>query len=93
MESGTKDLIDAILSDNTLFVEDTQIQTPWRQRQAYRTFITVPVIAGDVAYGMLTLEARHPGDLKQSDTNLLRVIAGLAAIALKDSSGRAGRSA
>ena len=89
--SGAKDLIDAILDDSTLFVEDTQNQSPWRRRQIYRTFITVPVIAGNVAYGMLTLEAPNPGDLKPSDTNLLKVMAGLAAIALKEGAGRAGK--
>ena len=41
-----------------------------------------PVIAGDTAYGMLTLDALEPGDLSMEDKGLLRLMGGILAVAL-----------
>ncbi|GGF46458.1 hypothetical protein GCM10011519_20530 [Marmoricola endophyticus] len=48
----------------------------------YRAFISVAVIAGDTALGMLTLDAVEPGSLDDDDMGLLRLMAGLLAVAL-----------
>ena len=55
---------------------------PAQFSEDYKTFISVPVVAGDTAYGMLTVDAPNPGDLEERDADLLGVMAGLAAIAL-----------
>ncbi|WP_187776143.1 GAF domain-containing protein [Antrihabitans cavernicola] len=52
------------------------------KKRDYRTFVSVPVVAGGVAYGMLTVDALEPGDLDENDANVLRVLAGLLAVAL-----------
>ncbi len=41
-----------------------------------------PVTAGDVAYGMLTLDALEPGSLSADGARLLRLMAGALAVAL-----------
>ena len=38
--------------------------------------------AGNVAYGMITLDALEPGSLTDSDLQLLRLMAGALAVAL-----------
>jgi hypothetical protein len=48
----------------------------------YRTFISVPVVAGNVAYGLLTADARKPGDLSDVDVDFMSVMAGLVATAI-----------
>lgn len=48
----------------------------------YQTFISVSVIAGDTAYGMLTLDALEAGALSVEDKGLLRLMAGVLAVAL-----------
>lgn len=48
----------------------------------YRAFISVSVTAGDTALGMLTLDAVEHGTLDDDDVGLLRLMAGLLAVAL-----------
>jgi hypothetical protein len=48
----------------------------------YRTFISVPVVAGNQAFGLLTVDSLLPGDLTEGDVPLLRLLAGLLADAL-----------
>jgi hypothetical protein len=48
----------------------------------YRTFISVPVIAGTTAYGVLTADARKAGDLSDLDVDFMSVLAGLVAAAM-----------
>jgi hypothetical protein len=48
----------------------------------YKTFLSVPVVAGTTAYGLLTLDARSAGDLAERDRDLMRVMAGLVATAM-----------
>ena len=49
----------------------------------YKTFISVSVFADTTAYGMLTVDALHPGDLDERDVDLLTLMAGLVAIAMQ----------
>lgn len=51
----------------------------------YKTFISAPVVAGSTAYGVLTVDAPRPGDLEHRDVDLLSAMAGLVAIAFKNS--------
>lgn len=81
---------DAVLAmieqDQVQYFRDVKVAPPpgWDPTLAhdYRTFVSVPAIAGDVAYGMLTLDSLHPGDLTRDDARLLRLLAGLLADAL-----------
>jgi hypothetical protein len=55
----------------------------WNDKERdYKTFISVAVVGGDTAYGMLTVDAMNPGDLEQRDVDLLTVMAGLLATAM-----------
>lgn len=78
--------IDMILADQDRLCEDIEESPPpgWDTGKVrdYRTFISVSVIAGDTAYGMLTLDALEPGDLTTEDMGLLRLMAGVLAAAL-----------
>lgn len=53
----------------------------------YRTFISVPVVAGDTAFGLLTVDSALPGDLTDGDIPLLRLLAGLLADAMAYGTG------
>ena len=78
--------IGLVLSDEDLLCEDLESAPPlgWdlSKERDYRTFISVSVIAGDIAYGMLTLDAVEPGTLDVEDKALLRLMAGVLAVAL-----------
>jgi hypothetical protein len=68
------------------FCEDVLISPPpgWdpKHPHEYRTFISVPVVAGNTAFGLLTVDSLLPGDLTEGDVPLLRLLAGLLADAL-----------
>jgi hypothetical protein len=78
--------IGMVLDDGDLLCEDILESPPqgWdtTKKRDYRTFISVSVIAGDTAYGMLTLDALEPGELTVEDKGLLRLMAGVLAAAL-----------
>ena len=78
--------IGMVLADEDLLCEDIETSPPpgWdsTKERDYRTFISVSVIAGDTGYGMLTLDALEPGDLTVEDKGLLRLMAGVLAVAL-----------
>jgi transcriptional regulator with GAF, ATPase, and Fis domain len=48
----------------------------------YRSFVAVPVVAGQTAYGILTVDAMNPGGVSSSDIPFVRLLAGLLADAL-----------
>lgn len=78
--------IEMVLHDEDRICEDVRTDPPpgWdagRERD-YATFVSVSVMAGDTAYGMLTLDALEPGDLTKDDMRLLRLMAGALAVAL-----------
>ena len=78
--------IGMVLADEDRLCDDVLTDPPpgWdsTKERDYRTFISVSVIAGDTAYGMLTLDALEPGDLTVEDKGLLRLMAGMLAVAL-----------
>lgn len=50
--------------------------------RSYKTFITVPIRAGDDLVGLLTINAPKPGDLSNNDVLTMQVMAGLLGTAL-----------
>jgi hypothetical protein len=75
-----------VQSGGHLLCVDTDAEPPpgWHNiPRDYKTFISVAVVAGDTAYGMLTVDAPSPGDLNQRDVDLLTVMAGLVALAMR----------
>jgi GAF domain len=78
--------IGMVLRDEDRLCEDIESEPPpgWDSSKVrdYRTFISVSVIASDIAFGMLTLDALAPGDLTRDDLRLLRLMAGALAAAL-----------
>lgn len=77
-----------VLRDEDRLCEDIETDPPpgWdRSKQRdYGTFISVSVIAGDTAYGMLTLDALEPGELTKEEMRLLRLMSGALAVALSE---------
>jgi hypothetical protein len=54
---------------------DLESDPNWKgSGRGYRTFISVPVIADGVIYGMLTIDAPSPGDLDETDVPVLEVL-------------------
>ncbi len=78
--------IGMVLDDGDRLCGDIEDDPPpgWdsAKERDYRTFISVSVIAGDTAYGMLTLDALEPDELTVEDKGLLRLMAGVLAAAL-----------
>jgi transcriptional regulator with GAF, ATPase, and Fis domain len=46
----------------------------------YTTFVAVPIVAGQVAFGMVTVDAPHAGDLTDTDMQLVVLFANLLAV-------------
>lgn len=78
--------ISMVLSGEHRICEDIdQVPPPgWdsTKQRDYKTFISVSVIAGDTAYGMLTLDALEPSDLTADDLHMLGLMASALAAAL-----------
>lgn len=78
--------INMVLTGDHRICEDIDMAPPpgWdtTKPRDYRTFISVSVIAGDIAYGMLTLDALEPGDLTTDDLHMLDLMASALAAAL-----------
>ena len=78
--------IGMVLADGDRLCVDIETDPPpgWdsSKERDYRTFISVSCIAGDAAYGMLTLDAVEAGRLTIEDKGLLRLMAGVLAAAL-----------
>lgn len=54
----------------------------WKREYGSRTLLAGPVVTGDKAFGLLTLDSAHPGDLARVDPVLVRLLADLLATAL-----------
>lgn len=87
--AGTRrgdDLLRMIEYDEDRFYPDVDEAPPvgWdvTAPHDFKTFACVPVISGNVAYGMLTLDAPEPGQLTRDDVRLLRLLAGMLGNAL-----------
>jgi hypothetical protein len=81
------DSVFELLTNNVhRFCEDVSVSPPpgWdaAHPHEYRTFLSVPVIAGSTAFGLLSVDSLLPGDLTEGDVPLLRLLAGLLADAL-----------
>jgi len=78
--------ISMVLTGDHQICEDIDTSPPpgWdaTKQRDYKTFISVSVIAGDTAYGMLTLDALEPGDLTTDDLHMLGLMASALAAAL-----------
>jgi hypothetical protein len=67
------------------YVEDTATEPPrfwWDAERKYRTFLAGSVATPDKVVGLLTLDALGPGELRQVDLTLVRLIADLLGTAL-----------
>lgn len=78
--------INMVLTGKNRICEDIDTAPPpgWdtTKQRDYKTFISVSVIAGNTAYGMLTLDALEPGDLTTDDLHMLDLMASALAAAL-----------
>jgi hypothetical protein len=63
---------------------DTDPTLGWRVTppQTYKSFVAVPVAAGQNAFGMLMVDALEKGGIRRADVPLVRLLAGLLADAL-----------
>lgn len=79
-------VFELLASNEHRFCADVLVQPPpgWDASHShdYRTFLSVPVVAGSRAFGLLTVDSLLPGDLTEGDVPLLRLLAGLLADAL-----------
>lgn len=54
----------------------------WDAAPTHRTFLAGPVATADTPFGLLTLDALHPGELADVDLALVQLLSGLLAAAL-----------
>lgn len=70
-------------------VKDTD-DLPWEDRPekgTYRTFATYPVGNNEGLFGILTVDAKNPGDLTDFDVVMLGFFAGILALTFEDQKG------
>lgn len=64
---------------------DTADPRKWEgTSDSYKTFISIAVMSDDKRFGMLTMDAPHPGALAESDSHLSQAFAGVMAIAFAE---------
>lgn len=84
-------VLDLLTRNTHRFCHDVRAAPPpgWEpgHPHEYRTFISVPVVAGNTAFGLVTVDSLLPGDLTDGDVPLLRLLAGLLADALAYGTG------
>lgn len=75
-----------IVEDDVYWLcRDVRTEPPpgWSSKDRdYLSFISVPVIAGNVGYGMLTVDSTEANDFDRGDVDLIKVLAGLLAASL-----------
>jgi GAF domain-containing protein len=88
-EEGTPEgdpVFEMIRNNEYVVRADADAEPPpgWRtsETHGYRSFVAVPVVAGQTAYGMLTVDAVDAGGVTEDDVQLVRLLAGLLAAAL-----------
>lgn len=82
--SGGEDALALVRSGGHEFVPDLRrspAHRPAAAQRGYQTYISASIAAGENAYGMLTVDAPHAGDLVDTDEEIVLVIADLLAIA------------
>lgn len=73
----------------SIFVADVNKSAlPGKERSGsgYRTFISASIVADELAYGMLSVDAPFPGDLDENDVPMVEVVAAILAIAFAEAS-------
>jgi transcriptional regulator with GAF, ATPase, and Fis domain len=81
------DLVFGMIRHNQhLFCPDMDTSAPqgWRitAPQTYKSFAAVPVAAGQNAFGMLMVDSLDVDGIRRTDVPLIRLLAGMAAVAL-----------
>ena len=78
--------VDLVTANQQLLVVDLTTEGPdlWHldEPAAYRSLVAVAVTVGNVAYGMITLDALDPDSFDDDDVALVRLMAGLLGTAL-----------
>ena len=78
--------IDLVTTNGQLVIEDRTVEMPelWRldETAAYRSLVVVAVTVGNVAHGMITLDALEPDSFDDDDVALVRLMAGLLGTAM-----------
>ena len=78
--------LDLVTSNAQLLVDDRETDHPdlWRldDAAAYRSLVVVAVTVGNVAHGMITLDALEAGTFDDDDVALVRLMAGLLGTAM-----------
>lgn len=78
--------LDLVTTNGQLLLHDRPAETPqaWQldEPAASRSLVVVAVTVGNVAYGMITLDALEPDGFDDDDVALLRLMAGLLGTAL-----------
>jgi GAF domain-containing protein len=78
--------IQIVLNDTHWLCRDVRTEPPpgWSSKDRdYLSFISVPVIAGDVAYGMLSVDSNETEDFNRGDVDVIRVLASLLAASFR----------
>ncbi len=87
--------IGLVARGGAVFVPDLDAGEPedWSGTgQGYSTFVSAAIDNGQYAYGMLTVDAPHAGDLAEDDRHVVMLVADLLAIAFAEADvARAGR--
>jgi GAF domain-containing protein len=77
--------IGIVVNDTHWLCSDVRTEPPpgWSAKHRdYLSFISVPVVAGNVAYGMLSVDSTEANDFDRGDVDVIGVLAGLLAAAL-----------
>ncbi|GAA0743850.1 GAF domain-containing protein [Dactylosporangium roseum] len=85
------------LSEEVLVVDDLHAAPPPHfadaKGRSYRSFIAVPVRAGDTPFGLLVLDTDQPGALTNADKGHLILLAGVLAAGLSHAAAQAKQAA
>ncbi|MGC5077632.1 GAF domain-containing protein [Agrococcus sp. DT81.2] len=71
-------------ADQPKFIADVELESDpgWQgSGNGYRTFISAPVRVGEALKGMITIDAKEPGDLDETDKPTIALLADLLALA------------
>ncbi|MEJ1815927.1 GAF domain-containing protein [Clavibacter michiganensis] len=87
---------EVLVQGRPLYVEDiSKAPDEWAgSGSGYKTFISVPIMSRENAYGLLTVDAPDAGSLRKDDENDLILVAGILAIIFAEKQRRVpGRTA
>ncbi len=78
-------LLEVCQQSGWTIVDDTVLEPPrywWDAEPRYRTFMAGPVVSGDIVFGLMTLDALEPGELREVPPVLVKLLADLLGTAL-----------